>query len=148
MVLTPLREGHSARGNPRIYAPKGPPEDISHGGPHQAHRGGMRQTRRPLSRGWDTFLGTRGGWTGCRACSEPRSDPLGHASTAWVGPPSPCVPCSERTQGSDCRWRALPTSINFSSKVDLLNVDLPRKVHRDDPVQEKAGRARRGWQGN
>ena len=108
MVLTPLRESHSARGNQRIYAPKGTPEAISPGGPLQAHRGGMRLTRRPLSRGWGTFLGPRGGWTGCRACSEPRSDPLGHASTAWVGPPSPCVPCSERTQESDCRWRALP----------------------------------------
>ena len=37
MVLTPLRESHSARGNPRIYAPKGPPEAISPGGPLQAH---------------------------------------------------------------------------------------------------------------
>jgi hypothetical protein len=52
MVLTPLRESHSARGNPRIYALKGPPEAISPGGPLQAHRGGMRLTRRPLSRGW------------------------------------------------------------------------------------------------
>jgi len=42
MVLTSLRESHSARGNQRIYAPKGPPEPISPGGPLQAHRGGMR----------------------------------------------------------------------------------------------------------
>ena len=40
MVLTSLRESHSARGNLRIYAPKGPPEAISPGGPLQAHRGG------------------------------------------------------------------------------------------------------------
>ena len=52
MFLTPLRESHSARGNQRIYAPKGPLEAISPGGPLQAHRGGMRLTRRPLSRGW------------------------------------------------------------------------------------------------
>jgi hypothetical protein len=90
--LTQLRERHSARENQRIYAPKGTPEANSPGGPLQAHRGGLRLTRRPLSRGWGTFLGPRGGWTGCRACSEPRSDPLGHVSTAWVGPPSPCVP--------------------------------------------------------
>ena len=111
--LTPLRERHSARGNQRIYAPKGPPEAISPGGPLQAHRLGMQLTRRPLSRGRGTFLGPRGGWTGCRACSEPRSDPIGHASTAWVGPPSPCVPCSERTQGSDCRWRALLNNLDY-----------------------------------
>ena len=116
MVLTPLRESHSARGNQRIYAPKGPPEAISPGGPLQAHRGGMRLTRRPLSRGWGTFLGPRGGWTGCRACSEPRSDPLGHASTAWVGPPSPCVPCSERTEGSDYRRRALSKRGSYGSR--------------------------------
>jgi hypothetical protein len=33
MVITPLRESHSARGNQRIYAPKGPPEAVSPGGP-------------------------------------------------------------------------------------------------------------------
>jgi len=32
MVLTPLRESHSARGNPRIYAPKRPSGAISPGG--------------------------------------------------------------------------------------------------------------------
>ena len=37
MVLTPLRESHSARGNQRIYAPKGPPEAISPGGPLTVH---------------------------------------------------------------------------------------------------------------
>jgi hypothetical protein len=37
MVLTPLRESHSARGNQRIYAPKGPPEAISPGGPLHLH---------------------------------------------------------------------------------------------------------------
>jgi hypothetical protein len=40
--LTPLRERHSARGNQRIYAPKGTPEAISPGGPLRAHRGGLR----------------------------------------------------------------------------------------------------------
>ena len=64
-----------------------------------------------------TFLGPRGGWTGCRACSEPRSDPLGHASTAWVGPPSPCVPCSERTEGSDYRRRALSNILTYWIQV-------------------------------
>jgi hypothetical protein len=113
MVLAPLRESHSARGSQRIYAPKGPPEAITPGEPLQAHRGGMSLTQRPLSRGWDTFLGPRGGWASRRACSEPRSDPLGHASTAWVGPPSPCFQCSERTQGSDCRWRALPNTLDY-----------------------------------
>ena len=31
----------------------------------------------------------------------------------WVGPPSPCVQCSERNQGSDCRWRALPNILDY-----------------------------------
>jgi hypothetical protein len=60
MFLTPLRESHSARGNPRVYAPKGPPEAISPGGPLQAHRGGMRLTSHGLTpsgmralHGWD-----------------------------------------------------------------------------------------------
>jgi hypothetical protein len=87
MVLTPPRESHSAPENPRIYAPKGPPAAISPAGPLQAHRGGMRLTRRQLSRGRGTFLGPRDGWTGYRACSEPRSDPLGHAFPPGLGPP-------------------------------------------------------------
>ena len=140
----PLRAGESTH----LRSQRTPGGYLARGTPTKLTAGGCGKLEDRSRGGGDTFLGPRGGWTGCRACSEPRSDPLGHASTAWVGPPSPCVPCSERTQGSDCRWRALPTSINFSSKVDLLNVDLPRKVHRDDPVQEKAGRARRGWQGN
>ena len=73
----------------RIYTPEGSPEAISPGEGYRAHRRGIRPTRRPLSRGWGTLLWPRGCWTGCRACSEPRSYFLGYASTAWAGPPSP-----------------------------------------------------------
>jgi hypothetical protein len=41
-VLIPLRECQSARGNQRIYAPKGTLEAISPGGPLHAQRGVMR----------------------------------------------------------------------------------------------------------
>jgi hypothetical protein len=103
----PLRVGESTH----LRSQRTPGGCLARGTPSSSPPG-MRLTRRLLSRGWGTFHGPMGGWTGCRACSEPRSDPLGPASTAWAGPPFPWVQCS--AQESDCRCP--PRNVNCENE--------------------------------